>query len=91
MRRLREWSAARQAEAAAIRAHAARPLDVKIRDWFAALPANERRPYYTMDELVAVFKTAPGRIGGGLHLAGWKRCRNWSGGKSYARFWVPPR
>lgn len=91
IRRLREWSAARHAEAAAIRAHNARPLDVKIRDWYAALPANERQPYYTMDELVLIFKTAPGRIGTALHFLGWQRRRRFSGGGSHARFWVPPR
>lgn len=90
IQRLREWSAARQAEAAAVRAHNARPLDQKIQDYFAALPPEELRPQYTMSELVLIFKAAPGRIGTALHGLGWQRKRRFAGEVSYSRFWVPP-
>ena len=91
IRELRQGTAIRLAAAAAIRAHNARPLEVKIQDYFAALPPEERRSHYTMDELVLIFKVAPGRIGKALHMLGWQRRRSWREGASYGRFWVPPR
>lgn len=90
IRELRQQTAERHAAAAAIRAHNARPLEVKIQEYFAALPPEERRPHYTMDELVLIFNTAPGRIGTALHTLGWQRKRRFAGGGSYSRFWVPP-
>lgn len=89
IQRLRQWSADRHAAAAAERAHNARPLEVKIRDWYAALSPEERRPHYTMDELVLIFNAAPGRIGTALHRLGWERRRRWAGRGSYVRYWVP--
>lgn len=86
---LKLWASERRAVAAAERAHNARPLDVKIRDWYTALPFQERRTHYAMDELVLIFNAAPGRIGTALHRLGWKRRRSWREGASYARFWVP--
>ena len=90
IQRVRQWSAARHAEAAAVRALNARPLEVKIRDYFAALPPHERRTQYTMAELVMLFNAAPGRIGTELHRLGWLRRRKWGGGGSYRRFWIAP-
>ncbi len=89
IRHLRQWVSERHAAAAAVRAHNARPLYQKIQDWWTALPPQERRPCYTMDQLVLVFNAAPGAIGTALHRIGWVRHRNWSGGQSYARYWVP--
>ena len=89
IRELRQGTADRLAAAAAIRAHHARPLELKIRDWYAALPPHERRPQYTMDDLVLIFNAAPGRIGTALHRAGWVRGRRWTGSTSYARYWIP--
>jgi hypothetical protein len=86
---LKIWAAARRSAAAAERAHNARPLDKKIHDWYAALPAQQRRTLYTMDELVLLFNAAPGRIGTALHRLGWQRGRHWRAGESYGRYWVP--
>lgn len=86
---LKRVVAERHAAAAAARAHKARPLHEKIRDWFAGLPAQERRTHYTMAELALIFNTAPGRIGTALHLLGWERRRRFSGSDSYCRYWVP--
>ena len=86
---LKLWASERRATAAAERAYNARPLDVKIRDWYAALPPEERRMHYTMDELVLIFNAAPGRIGTALHRLGWERRRRSSGTGSYGRYWVP--
>jgi len=88
IRMLRERSAERRAATAAERAHNARPLENKIQEHFAALPPEERRTHYTMDELVLIFNAAPGRIGTALHRLGWKRRRSWREGQSYARFWI---
>lgn len=71
------------------RALQSRSLDEKIRDWYSAMPPQERRHFYTMDQFVLLFNTAPGLIGKALHRLGWERQRRWSGGGSYARFWVP--
>lgn len=89
MENLKRWSAARHAVTAAAHAYNARPLDEKIRDWYAALPPQQRRASYTMNELVLLFNTAPGLIGTALHRLGWARRRSWHDGGSYARFWVP--
>ena len=90
IRELRQQTAARHAEAAALRAHNARPLEQKIQDYFAALPPEERRTQYTMEELVLIFNVAPGWIGTALHRLGWQRRRRFSGTGPYARYWVPP-
>ncbi len=76
----------RQEEERALRS---RSLDQKIRDWYAALPPQQRRTYYTMDDLVLLFNAAPSRIGMALHRLGWERRRRWHDDGSYARFWVP--
>jgi hypothetical protein len=89
IRELRQGTAERLAAAAAIRAHAARPLDQKIQEWFAALPPEERRAQYKMSELVLIFNVASSRIGTALHRLGWQRRRSWREGASYSRFWVP--
>jgi hypothetical protein len=91
IQRLKKWSAEQQAVAAAVRAHNARPLEVKIRDWYAALPPAQRREQYAMSELVLLFNAAPGRIGMALHRLGWERRRRFSGPGSYCRYWSPPR
>lgn len=85
---VRKWVAERHAQRAAERAYNARPLEVKIRDYFAALPPHQRRTQYTMAELVLLFNAAPGRIGTALHQLGWERRRRWSGSGSYGRYWV---
>ncbi len=89
IRELRQQTAERLAAAAAVRAHAARPLEQKIQDYFAALPPEERRAHYTMSELVLIFGAARGQIGTALHTLGWQRKRRFAGGGSYARYWVP--
>lgn len=89
IQRVRAWSAARQAEAAALRAYNARPLEQKIQEYFNSLSPHERRAQYTMDELVLIFNAAPGRIGTALHRLGWERGRRWTGSTSYARYWIP--
>ncbi|MHA1540340.1 MAG: hypothetical protein ACTSXQ_07680 [Alphaproteobacteria bacterium] len=72
------------------RAEKNKPLDVKIYEWHAALPIQERQERYTMEELKELFPVAPSRIGGALHKLGWQRKRNWKGGGSYGRYWMPP-
>ena len=89
MENLKRWAAERHAATAAARAHNARPLDTKIREWWAGLPPEQRRPQISMAELVAEFNCAPGSIGTALHRLGWARRRSWRNGGSYARFWVP--
>lgn len=86
---LKHWAAEQRAAALAERAYKERPLEDKILDWYAALPPQQRRAYYTMDDLVLLFNAAPSRIGMALHRLGWLRRRCWHGDGSYARFWVP--
>lgn len=71
------------------RALRARSLDQKIHDWYTELPPQERRLYYTMDDFVLLFDSAPGRIGTALHRLGWERRRRWNGSGTYGRYWVP--
>ena len=77
------------AASADIAAEKNKPLIVKIKDWWQKLPPEERYRPYSMDELVAVFKAAPGRLGIALAEEGWARRRVWDA-TNYKRYWVPP-
>ena len=50
-----------------------RSLEDRIRYWYEDLPPQERRARYTMNQLVLLFGTAPGRIGAALYRLGWQR------------------
>jgi len=65
------------------------PFAAKIRRWYLALPAAERRAIYTMDDLKQIFPTSTGRIGRALHQLGWTRRRSWRTGQPFSRYWVP--
>lgn len=63
------------------------PLPIKIEEWWNALSPHERRRPFSMCELVAVFKVAPGRLGIALAELGWSRRRVWTT-TNYKRYWV---
>ena len=67
-----------------------RALRERIQRWMREIPAQDRKERYTMEELVAEFKTSPGQIGKVLHDLGWTRRRRWRAQGPFSRYWVPP-
>ena len=64
-----------------------KPLVTRIKEWWNTLPTVERHRPYSMCELVAVFKVAPGRLGIALAELGWSRRRVWTT-TNFKRYWV---
>jgi hypothetical protein len=85
-RRVAEIREQREAALAA-RANA---LEYSIRDWYAALPPQQRRPHYAMRDFVLLFRKPPSVLGPTLHKIGFQRSRLWREGGSYARIWIAP-
>lgn len=65
-------------------------LATRIDRWWTALPPQQRLSAYHMEDLHALFRAAPGRIGLALHQLGWVRVRSWSGQSAHRRIWHPP-
>jgi hypothetical protein len=53
---LKRQVAAIREQRADLLAARARELDDSIRDWYDALPPQQRRPYYTMRDFVLLFR-----------------------------------
>jgi hypothetical protein len=65
-------------------------LAARIDRWWSELPPEQRQTVYHMEDLHALFRAAPGRIGLALHQLGWVRVRSWSGQSAHRRVWHPP-
>jgi len=75
------------AASATTAAEKSKPLPIKIQERANTLPPEEGRRPYSMCELVAVFKVAPGRLGMALAELGWTRRRVWTA-TNYKRYWI---
>lgn len=66
-----------------------KPLDVKIHEWWTALPESEQYKPFSMSEFIDQFKASGSKIGPVLHHLGWERKRYWGKG-SHANYWFHP-
>jgi hypothetical protein len=83
---LKREAAAANARAERQRAMSDRPLQVRIRDWWQALPEPARGHGYSMEDLTKIFGASGAQIGQALHALGWRRYRVWGPGP-YRRLW----
>ena len=64
-------------------------LREEFAQWWDALPADARAPYYYIKDLARLFAVSPQRMAEALRALRWRCARVWVKGEPYRHRWIP--